>query len=93
MKWYVSYRSGPIDPYSSSPKMAILYNSISTNIIDFFVISKYTALGLLLESLKSPVGDTSSGVFLLKCTTNAPQIFQVESVRLNGGNLPPLKVV
>ena len=54
MKWYVSYRSGPIDPYSSSPKMAILYNSISTNIIDFFVISKYTALGLLLESQGKP---------------------------------------
>lgn len=55
MKWYVSYRSGPIGPYSNPPKTALLYNFISTNIIDFFVISKYTALGLLLESLKNPV--------------------------------------
>ena len=63
MKWYVSYRSGPIGPYSNPPKIALLYNSISTNIIDFFVISKCTALGLLLESLKSPVGNPT-GLFV-----------------------------
>ena len=69
MKWYVSYRSGPIGPYSNPPKIALLYNSISTNIIDFFVISKYTALGLLLESLKNPARDSSSGVFCFYLTT------------------------
>ncbi len=57
--------------------MALLYYSISTNLIDFFVKTKRTFTSLLLESLKKKrnwlIFNQLRFFFCLFCTTNAPR--------------------